>query len=134
MSPEQARGKTVDKRTDIWAFGCCLYEALTARTPFPGETVTDILAAVVKNEPNWKTLPAGTPPNVNALLRRCLRKGAARRLHDVADARVDLEDAFSTLVFRWRSCCHPRRRCYRGSSLLPCPVEVGAHTPHAVFH
>jgi serine/threonine-protein kinase len=93
MSPEQARGKTVDKRTDIWAFGCCLYEALTARTPFPGETVTDILAAVVKNEPNWKTLPAGTPPNVNALLRRCLRKGAARRLHDVADARVDLEDA-----------------------------------------
>ncbi len=74
MSPEQARGKPVDKRTDVWAFGCCLYESLTGRKPFSGETVTDTLAAIVKNEPDWKALPGRVPVKIRELMRRCLQK------------------------------------------------------------
>src|SRR3984957_1152734 len=74
MSPEQAKGKTVDRRTDIWAFGCLLFEMLTGRRPFDGETVTDVLAAVVRGEPEWALLPANTPPSVRNLLQRCLKK------------------------------------------------------------
>ena len=92
MSPEQARGKPVDKRTDIWAFGCCLYEALTGKKAFVGETVTDVLAAVVDKEPAWDALPATTPRRVRRLVRRLLRKDARQRLHDVADARLELTD------------------------------------------
>jgi serine/threonine-protein kinase len=93
MSPEQARGKGVDKRTDVWAFGCCLYEALSGRKAFAGETVTDVLAAVVKSEPDWSALPENLSWKIRELLDRCLRKDPARRLHDIADARLDLEDA-----------------------------------------
>ena len=93
MSPEQARGKTIDKRTDIFAFGCLLYEALTGRRAFGGETVTDTLAAVVKSEPDWSALPQETPAQVRELLERCLRKKADRRLHDIADARIEIEEA-----------------------------------------
>jgi serine/threonine-protein kinase len=93
MSPEQARGRAVDKRADIWAFGVVLYEMLTARRPFGGETVSEILAAVIKDEPEWKALPAGLPAAVAGVLRRCLVKEPARRLHDIADARLLLEDA-----------------------------------------
>jgi serine/threonine-protein kinase len=93
MSPEQARGKAVDKRADVWAFGVVLYEMLTARRPFGGETVSEILAAVIKDEPEWTALPAGLPAAVAAVLRRCLVKDPARRLHDVADARLLLEEA-----------------------------------------
>jgi serine/threonine-protein kinase len=93
MSPEQARGKAVDKRADVWAFGVVLYEMLTARRPFGGETVSEILAAVIKDEPEWTALPAGLPAAVAGVLRRCLVKDPARRLHDVADARLLLEDA-----------------------------------------
>jgi hypothetical protein len=89
MSPEQARGRAVDKRADIWAFGVVLYEMLTARRPFGGETVSEILAAVIKDEPEWKALPAGLPAAVAGVLRRCLVKEPARRLHD---ARLLLED------------------------------------------
>ena len=74
MSPEQARGKAVDKRTDIWAFGCVLYELLTGKQAFQGDTVTEILAAVLRGEPDWPALPAATPTNVRDLLRRCLQK------------------------------------------------------------
>jgi Tol biopolymer transport system component len=95
MSPEQARGRTVDKRTDIWAFGCVLYQMLTGRQAFDGETVTDVLAAVVKNEPDWSALPSGTPRLLRSVLRRCLQKDPARRLHDIADARIEILEATS---------------------------------------
>ena len=92
MSPEQARGKAVDKRTDIWAFGCVLFEMLGGRRPFEGETLTDTLAAIVKNEPDWRALPLGTPAGVRSVIARCLKKDPAERLRDVADARLQLED------------------------------------------
>jgi len=91
MSPEQARGKTVDKRTDIWAFGAVLYEILTGRQVFGGETVTDSLAAIMKNEPDWSALPESTPPQVRRLLARCLEKDPKRRLRDIGEARLMLE-------------------------------------------
>src|SRR5215472_1376310 len=96
MSPEQARGQPVDKRTDIWAFGCVLFEMLTGSSGFGRETVTDTIAAVVSAEPEWKSLPADTPGAVRRLLTRCLQKDARRRLHDIADARIELEDAMAT--------------------------------------
>jgi predicted Ser/Thr protein kinase len=95
MSPEQARGKRVDNRTDIWAFGCLLFEMLGGQKPFQGETITDTLAAVVTHEPEWERLPAATPPAVRHLLRRCLEKQARRRLHSIADVRIEIEDAIS---------------------------------------
>jgi len=91
MSPEQARGKAVDKRTDIWAFGCVLYEMLAGRRAFPGETTTDSLAAILEREPDWSALPPSTPPHVQRLLRRCLDKDPKRRLRDIGDARADLD-------------------------------------------
>jgi Tol biopolymer transport system component len=92
MSPEQARGKVVDKRTDIWAFGCVLYEMLTGRAPFPGETISDTIAATLEREPLWTALPHATPAGIRRLLRRCLEKDPKRRLHDIADARIELDD------------------------------------------
>ena len=96
MSPEQARGKSVDKRTDIWAFGCALYEMLSGRQAFHGEDVTDILAAVVKTEPDWSKLPAEMPASVSILLRRCLRKDRRQRLADASGVRIEIEDALAT--------------------------------------
>jgi eukaryotic-like serine/threonine-protein kinase len=93
MSPEQAKGMAVDKRTDIWAFGCVLYECLTGKRAFEGETVTETLAAILKGEPDWDALPKATPPKIRALLMRCLQKDMARRLHDAADARFEIEEA-----------------------------------------
>jgi serine/threonine-protein kinase len=95
MSPEQARGKPVDKRTDIWAFGCCLYEALTGKPAFLGDTVSDTLVAVLEREPEWEALAPETPTTIRNLLRRCLRKEAQRRLHDMADARIEIEEALT---------------------------------------
>jgi serine/threonine protein kinase len=95
MSPEQARGKQVDKRTDIWAFGCCLYEALTGKVAFLGETVSDTIAKILEREPQWEALPAKTPIIIRSLLRRCLQKDPARRQHDIADARIEIEEAIS---------------------------------------
>ena len=74
MSPEQARGRDVDKRTDIWAFGCLLFELLTGKRAFPGETLQDTIASVLEGEPNWQALPAKTPAPVRELLRQCLQK------------------------------------------------------------
>jgi Tol biopolymer transport system component len=92
MSPEQARGKPVDKRADIWAYGAVLLEMLTGRKAFGGETVTDMIAAVVAREPEWERLPADTPRAVNRLLRRCLEKDQEKRLRDIGDARLELEE------------------------------------------
>ena len=96
MSPEQARGRAVDKRTDIWAFGCVLYEMLIGRAAFTGDTLSDTLAAIIEREPNWKALPAHTPSSVRRLLRRCLEKDPKRRLPDIADARLEIDEAEST--------------------------------------
>jgi eukaryotic-like serine/threonine-protein kinase len=90
MSPEQARGKPADKRTDIWAFGCVLYEALTGRRAFEKETVTDTLAAIIEREPDWSALPRATPARVEDLLRRCLHKDPRWRLRDIGDARIEI--------------------------------------------
>ncbi len=92
MSPEQARGKPVDRRTDIWSFGCVLYECLTGSQAFAGETVSDIVARILQTEPDWAALPAGTPARLRALLRRCLEKDAKRRLRDIGEARIEVED------------------------------------------
>jgi hypothetical protein len=91
MSPEQARGRAVDRRADIWAFGCVLYECLTASRAFQGETVSDTLAQILKGEPDWSKLPAETPAPIKVLLRRCLEKDPRKRLHDIADARLEIE-------------------------------------------
>jgi eukaryotic-like serine/threonine-protein kinase len=95
MSPEQAKGKPVDRRADIWAFGCVLYEMLTGKMAFRGETVTDTLAAVIKEDPDWSRLPAGTPVRVRVLLQRCLQKDPKQRLRDIGDARISLEEVLS---------------------------------------
>ena len=93
MSPEQARGKTVDKRADVWAFGCVLYEMLTGRRAFDGDDVSDTLAAVLRAEPDWSALPFDTPPAIRRLLRRSLDKNLRSRLSDMAMVRVELSDA-----------------------------------------
>ncbi len=93
MSPEQARGGAVDKRTDIWAFGCVLYEMLTGRSAFGRATVSDVIAAVIGSEPDWQTLPDGTPHVIRRLLARLLDKDVKRRVRDIADVRPDLDDA-----------------------------------------
>ncbi len=93
MSPEQARGKPTDRRTDIWSFGCVLYESLTGVSEFRGETMSDSIGAILHKSPDWSSLPADLPATVNWLLRRCLTKDRDNRLHDIADARIELEQA-----------------------------------------
>ncbi len=95
MSPEQARGKTIDKRSDIWSFGCVLYECLTGELTFGAETVTDTLARILEREPDFTRVPMATPPTIQTLLRRCLQKDRKKRLHDIADARVQIDEAIA---------------------------------------
>jgi len=95
MSPEQVRGVAVDKRSDIWAFGCVLYELLTGRRLVDGQSVPDVLAAVLTTEPDWTALPPGTPPSIRKLLRRCLEKDSRRRMESAADVRLEIDDALS---------------------------------------
>jgi serine/threonine-protein kinase len=95
MAPEQARGQAVDRRADIWAFGCVVYEMVTGRRAFGGDNVTDTIAAVVRGEPDWAALPGDTPASIRRLLRRCLQKDRKRRLADAADARIEIEAAQS---------------------------------------
>jgi serine/threonine-protein kinase len=111
MSPEQARGQQVDQRTDIWAFGCVLYELLTGRAPFVGPTFTDTLAAIVEREPDWRALPIMTPAPIVQLLHRCLDKDPINRLRDIGDACVALEAAVGPPR---RAAAHhaPRRRAF----------------------
>jgi Tol biopolymer transport system component len=93
MSPEQAKGKSVDKRADIWALGCILYECLTGKRAFEGETVTETLAAILKGEPDWNSLPETTPSSLRFVLRRCLEKDMSGRFRDAADVRIEIEEA-----------------------------------------
>jgi eukaryotic-like serine/threonine-protein kinase len=95
MSPEQAKGKAVDRRADIWAFGCVLYEMLTGKMAFGGESVTDTLASVIKEEPDWSLLPAATPIRVRVLLQRCLQKDPKQRLQAIGDARISLDEVLT---------------------------------------
>jgi len=92
MSPEQARGRSVDKRSDIWSFGAVLYELLTGRRAFDGEDVSDTLATILKQEPDWSALPPSTPVSIQRVIRRCLAKDPRQRLHDMADVRLELDD------------------------------------------
>jgi hypothetical protein len=95
MAPEQAKGRPIDKRSDLWAFGCVVYEMLTGRRAFDGEDAGDTLASVLRAEPDWHALPVATPASIRRLLRRCLEKDRKRRLSDIADARLEIEDALS---------------------------------------
>jgi serine/threonine-protein kinase len=93
MAPEQARGRPLDKRADIWSFGCVLYEALSGKQPFTGETLTDLLASVVRSEPDWGAVPEDTPTRLLWVARKCLEKDPHERLQDIGDARLEIDDA-----------------------------------------
>ncbi len=106
MSPEQARGKSADRRADLWAFGCLLYEMLTRNRPFDGETISDALASVLKEHPDWSALPEETPPGVRRLLRRCLTKDPRQRLSDAGGARLELQEALAPVPAEERGPFH----------------------------
>ncbi|MGH9254578.1 MAG: protein kinase domain-containing protein [Vicinamibacterales bacterium] len=111
MSPEQVRGSDVDRRSDLWAFGCVLYEMLTGRPAFAADTIADTIAAIIEREPDWQALPPSLPPAIGRLLRRCLQRDPKRRLRDIGDARLDLEDALAEpLPSDLRTKSPPRRR------------------------
>ena len=132
MSPEQAKGRAADKRSDIWAFGCVLFEMLTGKRPFEGQEISDTLASVLKSDPEWQALPSGLPPSVRALVEGCLRKDPNDRIADISTARFVLTQPLSsssspsrrrqtiacarhvgTRVARARRCRHWRRRVRR---------------------
>jgi Tol biopolymer transport system component/tRNA A-37 threonylcarbamoyl transferase component Bud32 len=98
MSPEHAKGRESDRTTDVWAFGCVLYEMLTGQPAFTGETVTDILARVVTSDPDWAALPASVPHEIRQVLKRCLRKDRKQRFHDICDVRIEIEEALNEPV------------------------------------
>jgi serine/threonine protein kinase/Tol biopolymer transport system component len=121
MSPEQARGRAVNQRTDVWAFGCLLFECLTGGKAFPGETVSDTLATVLKSDPDWGMLPAATPESLRRLLRRCLAKDPRRRLSSFGDARLEIEEAIEEAA---ASPARPRSTG-RWSPWLVLPIVAG---------
>ncbi len=96
MAPEQAKGKPVDRRADVWAFGGVLFEMLTGKRAFEGEDVTDVIASIMRAEPEWSALPADTPSAVRKLLKRCLEKDRAKRLDSMAVARYEIQEARTT--------------------------------------
>jgi hypothetical protein len=120
MAPEQAKGKPIDKRADIWAFGCVLYEMLTGARPFGGEDVTDTLAAIVRADPDWWVLPPDTPSNVRTLLRRCLEKDRRERLPDIGAARLELKD---TATLEHPAAGGPAMPYKRRTTMLPWAVS-----------
>ena len=122
MSPEQARGRPVDKRTDVWAFGCVVYEMLTGQQAFGGEDVTDVLVRIIERDPDLTALPAETPPALRRLLRRCLVKDRRHRLSDIADARLELEEALAPAAAAASGAKPPIRRSF--GWLIPAMVGL----------
>jgi len=118
MSPEQARGKGLDKRTDIWSFGCVLFEMLTGRTAFAGETISDTIARVLERDVEWDALPPSAPLRIRDLLRRCLQKEPTRRLRDIGDARIEIDDALSASAAPAADAAAPADRSPRRHRLL----------------
>ena len=134
MSPEQAKGKPVDKRTDIWAFGCVLYEMLTRKRAFDGENVTDVLAAIVRDEPHWTLLPPATPVIIQKLLRRCLEKDRKRRFADIGDVRFEIDEAVRAPAQQGESVVQARgARKYRIGVLVLGAAVIGAVITGAVM-
>ena len=129
MSPEQARGNEIDRRTDVWSFGCILYEMLTGRRAFTGETVPDVVAAILDDEPDWNALPAHTPQRVRDLLTGCLEKDAARRVRDAGDARLELEATLAGLSGAAVVGHPPRPVPWKilGAAALGAAVAIGAY-------
>jgi serine/threonine protein kinase len=127
MSPEQARGRPVDKRSDIWSLGCVLYECLSGKRAFDGETSTDVLAKILERDPTWDSLPARTPSRVRELVQRCLEKDLKRRIRDAGDVRIELERAREARSGPQRGRCLPStvrgvsRRLFSGASRVLWP-------------
>jgi serine/threonine-protein kinase len=126
MSPEQARGRPVDKRTDIWSFGCVLYESLCGRQAFAGDTISDTIAGILAREPDWNALPPETPATIHDMLRRCLRKDERRRFHDIADVRVELEEERDEPSEPIGSNSAAGSRTTRTGRVLPWAIAAGA--------
>ena len=138
MSPEQARGKPVDRRGDIWAFGCVLYEMLTGRRPFDaGETVSDAVAAILRSDPDWTALPANTPAHVRTLLRRCLQKDPNKRLPHIGIARLEIDEGPADPVFvtsAKASAPAPRSRWRLGAAIGFAVLTTAALTATAMWY
>src|SRR5215813_11894628 len=125
MSPEQAKGAVLDRRTDIFAFGCVVYEMLTGQRAFPGETVSEIIAAVIRSEPDWSRLPVEVPPEIRRLLSRCLQKERSRRLRDIADARFQIEEALNNDPVRSETAVTRTRSIGRWAGWVVAAVSLG---------
>ena len=135
MSPEQARGKPVDRRTDIWSFGCVMFELMTQHRPFDGDNTSDVIAAVLEREPDWRLLPPTVPPAVDRLLRRCLRKDSRQRLRDIGDARMELAEALEAPAATVAPATHRRKRFWsfaRAIAWLALGVIAGAFVMRAL--
>jgi len=126
MSPEQASGRPLDSRTDIWSFGCVLYETLTRTRAFPGSTTTEVLARILEREPDWSQLPATVTENVKCLLRRCLQKDPHARLHSIGDARIELEDTLAGRIHQAVVVRAAPRRAIAGAALAGLLVGIAA--------
>src|SRR5260370_42075039 len=125
MSPEQARGKTVDKRADIWAFGCVLFEMLAGTRAFGGADVQDTFVAIMRDEPDWSRLPAEISPTISTYVKRCLQKDPKQRVQAIGDVRLALEGAFETIAPQATTATSSAPRWRRG---LPWAVAAAAFT------
>ncbi|HEV8132512.1 MAG TPA: protein kinase [Acidobacteriota bacterium] len=136
MSPEQAKGKSLDKRTDIWSFGCVLYECLTGKQTFSGEDVSDTLASILRGEPDWQSLPSATPPNIRHLLQSCLQKDRNERLRDIGDARLEIKQALAqpSAILPHAPAVTPRSRIWQLAPWVIALVAVVAASVLTVFY
>jgi serine/threonine protein kinase len=136
MSPEQAKGRAADKRSDIWAFGCVLYEMLTGKRAFDGEDSTEVIAAVVRGEPDWSALPPAAPDHIRLLLRRCLEKDRGKRIADISTARFLLTEPFGSIAGASQTASPPAstpRARWRTASLGLAVVALGIVTAAALW-